>query len=76
MNHLQKATDIINRIDALLERPKPTLTLIVRPGCEPVVVTEYIFRSWTGRRFIDGVEHFGPVFNLGSDVPAREGAMR
>jgi hypothetical protein len=32
-----------------------------------VAVTEYIFRSWTGKRRIDGVEHDGPVYVLGTN---------
>jgi hypothetical protein len=34
---------------------------------EWVEVTEYIFRSWTGARRIDGVDHTGPVYRLGTD---------
>jgi len=33
---------------------------------EWVEVTEAIFKSWTGRRAIDGDEHHGPVYNFGS----------
>jgi hypothetical protein len=31
-----------------------------------VSVTAYIFRSWTGRRWLDGAEYTGPTFFLGS----------
>ena len=37
----------------------------VRPG-HRVVVSYYIFRSWTGRRYLNGVEYHGPVYILGS----------
>lgn len=43
------------------------LTLMVRDGSEQVQVSEWIWRSWTGRRFKDGAEYFGPVYTLGSD---------
>ena len=36
-----------------------------------VEVTEWIFRSWTGGRRIDGVPYHGPVFYLGKDDVAR-----
>jgi hypothetical protein len=29
-------------------------------------VTSYIFRSWSGKRRIDGVDAIGPVYYLGS----------
>lgn len=49
-------------------------TIIVHPGGKQVQVSEWIFRSWTGRRFIDGIEYFGPVYNLGTDTIARTNA--
>lgn len=30
-------------------------------------VTAYIFRSWTGLRWVDGTEYHGPVYLLGTN---------
>ena len=41
----------------------------VKVGPSWIEVTDDIFRSWTGERRINGDEHHGPVYALGSDVP-------
>lgn len=33
-----------------------------------VLVTEPVWRSWTGRRYKNGTEYHGPVYVLGKDV--------
>ncbi len=55
----------------LIAAEDDNLTLIVRPGCDPVKVSLHIWRSWTGRRFLNGVEYTGPVYFLGSDEVSR-----
>lgn len=35
-------------------------------------VVEWVWRTWSGRRFVDSVEHHGPVFFLGTDRLAEE----
>lgn len=37
-----------------------------------IEVSEWIFRSWTGERRIDGKEHSGDVFLLGTDKVSRK----
>jgi len=32
------------------------------------VVDEATFSAWTGRRFVNGKEHHGPVYNMGTNV--------
>lgn len=33
----------------------------------PVPTTIDVWRAWTGRRFVFGLEHHGPVYELGKD---------
>lgn len=33
-------------------------------------VSEYIWRTWSGQRYVDGVEHHGSIFVLGTDKVA------
>jgi hypothetical protein len=32
------------------------------------VVDEATFSAWTGRRFVNGKEHHGPVYNMGTSI--------
>lgn len=43
----------------------------VRPSAPFVTVTQWIFRSWTGPRRLDGEAFVGPVFILGGQELAR-----
>jgi hypothetical protein len=50
-----------------MAKKKNKYELKTRPTSEWVKVTEYIFRSWTGQRRINGVEYHGPCYYLGTD---------
>ena len=43
----------------------------VQNGNRWLTTTEYLFRSWTGERRIDGKPYHGPVYFLGSDRISR-----
>lgn len=45
----------------------------LRPGSARSKVAEHIWRSWTGRRFADGIEYHGPVESIdGTPAPATQ----
>jgi len=55
-------------------KPNPYLadvTLEIEVNNRKVTTNEWIFRSWTGRRWVNGTLYTGGVFNLGSNEPAR-----
>ena len=54
-------TEAMDKIELLMSNPSFEKAV--------VVPTDDIFRSWTGERRINGDEHHGPVYALGSDVP-------
>ncbi len=41
----------------------PNVYEIMVDGNERVPVEREVFRSWTGRRFMNGEEHHGPIFS-------------
>jgi len=45
--------------------PRPRL-LEIEAGGQWVEVDEATWRSWTGRRMVNGAEHHGPIFLMGS----------
>ena len=45
--------------------------IISRTGGSWIEVSEYIFRSWSGPRRLNGVEWVGPVYLLGTDTPVQ-----
>ena len=42
--------------------------LEVKTGGIWVATSEEIFRAWTGQRRINGDEHHGPVYSLGTEI--------
>jgi len=45
--------------------------IISRAGGSWIEVSEYIFRSWSGRRRLNGVEWVSSVYLLGTDTPVQ-----
>lgn len=54
--------------DALRERfpSAASRRLEIEQGNRRLKVGSWIFRSWTGPRFVDGVKYDGPIYVLGS----------
>jgi hypothetical protein len=71
---LEEATKLLEDAFALPATPLPTdeiiphvgLTIEVAEG-EWIPSTQVLWRSWTGRRKVWGMEYHGPVFNVDRD---------
>jgi len=67
VNHAETKEFVDSRLtwtDVLAAGPLLTVELLG----ETVVATEAEWRAWTGRRWRNGVEVHGPIYNLGTDV--------
>ncbi|NBT36075.1 MAG: hypothetical protein EBT03_11180 [Betaproteobacteria bacterium] len=62
----QKLVDsFLNALPQALDEARPPL-LEIEANRQWVEVDEGTWRSWTGRRMVNGAEHHGPVFLLGA----------
>ncbi len=65
----------MQRIEHRQYKRGTVLEIEVRPSRCRAQVSEGIFRSWSGRRWVDGIEYTGNVYYLGGNIIARRGSL-